>query len=145
MATMEKLQPRKSYKVGNRLEPFYTGGPLSLSSGGDTVACACGDEVKLVQMSNGSVMKTFAGDSEPITSLAFTPNARILFTASRSLQTKKWDVSSGEVLRSWKSHEAPVADMAVDASGYLLATGSADRSARVWDVEKVHVAPLVVY
>ena len=134
---MDKLQSRKSYKVGNRLEPFYTGGPLSLTSGSDAVACACGDEVKLVQLSNGSVLKTFAGDSEPITALAFTPNARTLFTASRSLQTKRWDVASGEVSRSWKSHEAPVADMAVDASGCLLATGSADRSARVWDVDKV--------
>lgn len=74
-------------------------------------------------------------DSEPVTALALSPDGRLLFAASRSLQLRCWSVESGQVLRSYRGHKAPVADMVVDASGGLLATASADRSVRVWDVD----------
>lgn len=74
-------------------------------------------------------------DSEPVTALALSPDGRLLFAASRSLQLRCWSVESGQVLRSYRGHKAPVADMALDASGGLLATASADRSVRVWDVD----------
>lgn len=70
-----------------------------------------------------------------MTALALSPDGRLLFAASRSLQLRCWSVESGQVLRSYRGHKAPVADMAVDASGGLLATASADRSVRVWDVD----------
>ena len=70
-----------------------------------------------------------------MTALALSPDGRLLFAASRSLQLRCWSVESGEVLRSYRGHKAPVADIAVDASGGLLATASADRSVRVWDVD----------
>lgn len=76
-----------------------------------------------------------AQDSEPITALALSPDGRILFTASRSLQQRCWSLETGQQLRSFKGHRAPVADLAVDASGGLLASSSADRSVRVWDVD----------
>lgn len=70
-----------------------------------------------------------------MTALALSPDGRLLFAASRSLQLRCWSVESGQVLRSYRGHKAPVADMALDASGGLLATASADRSVRVWDVD----------
>ena len=72
-----------------------------------------------------------------MTALGFSPNAHLLFTASRSLQLRCWSLDGGApaALRSYKGHKAPVADMAVHASGGLLATGSADRTVRVWDVD----------
>ena len=74
-------------------------------------------------------------DSEPVTALALSPDGRLLFAASRSLQLRCWSMESGQVLRSYKGHKAPIADMAVDATSGLLATSSADRTVRVWDVD----------
>ena len=74
-------------------------------------------------------------DSEPVTALALSPDGRLLFAASRSLQLRCWSMESGQVLRSYKGHKAPIADMAVDATGGLLATSSADRTVRVGDVD----------
>lgn len=75
-------------------------------------------------------------DSEPITSLALSPDGKTLYSASRSLQLKFWSVETGKSLRSLKAHKAPIADMAVDSSGGMLATASADRTARVWDTDR---------
>ena len=74
-------------------------------------------------------------DSEPVTALALSPDAKTLFVASRSLQLRSFDVDTGRYVRAFKGHRAPIADMTVDASGGLLASASADRSARVWDVD----------
>ena len=41
-------------------------------------------------------------DSEAVTALAFSPDGRHLFSASRSLQLKWWDPEQGTCLRSWK-------------------------------------------
>ena len=72
-----------------------------------------------------------------MTALALSPDGRLLFAASRSLQLRCWSLDSDAVqpLRSFRGHKAPVADMAVDSTGSLLATASADRSVRVWDVD----------
>ena len=41
-------------------------------------------------------------DSEPITALALSPDGRLLFSASRSLQQRCWSLESGQSLRSFK-------------------------------------------
>ena len=47
-----------------------------------------------------------AQDSEPITAVAWSPDGGSLYTASRSLQQKRWDVSAGSCRRSWKVRSA---------------------------------------
>lgn len=74
-------------------------------------------------------------DSEPVTALALSPDAALLYAASRSLQLRCWSLASGQQLRSFVGHKAPVADLAVDATGGLLASASADRTVRVWDAD----------
>jgi WD40 repeat protein len=81
------------------------------------------------------VLALMLQDSEPITALELSPDGRLLFTASRSLQLRCWALDSGLAVRSFKGHRAPIADMTVDSSNGLLATASADRTVRVWDVD----------
>ena len=42
---------KQNYRARSRLEVFYTGGCVRLSSDGTTLACACADEAK-VSLSN---------------------------------------------------------------------------------------------
>uniref|UniRef100_A0A383VI50 U3 small nucleolar RNA-associated protein 13 C-terminal domain-containing protein n=1 Tax=Tetradesmus obliquus TaxID=3088 RepID=A0A383VI50_TETOB len=130
----EQLQPKAVYEPVTKLEPFYTGGAVRVTRDHKHLACACGDEVKVLDVATGTVTKTLPGDSEPITALAISPDCRSLIAASRSLSVKHWDWASGECKRTWKPHRAPVADMAIDASGGYLATGSADRAIKVTDL-----------
>ncbi|KAL0028929.1 hypothetical protein WJX77_006509 [Trebouxia sp. C0004] len=130
----QQLKTKLNYKPRSSIEVFYSGGAVSLSTSGH-VACACQDDIKIVDIYSGAVLKTLVGDSEAITALAFSPDGKHLFSASRSLQLKWWSVEQATCLRTWKGHRAPVVHMAVDSSGGLLATASADKSAKVWDVE----------
>ncbi|KAJ7554558.1 hypothetical protein O6H91_06G145300 [Diphasiastrum complanatum] len=129
------LAYKKNFRVTPALQVFYSGGPVRLLPDGSHVACACGEEVKVVEVSSGTVFKTLEGDSELVTSLAVTPDGKSIFVASRSRQIKHWEIQSTICLRAWKAHESPIADMSVDPSGGLLATASADRSIFIWDVE----------
>ncbi|GMH45250.1 hypothetical protein BSKO_13207 [Bryopsis sp. KO-2023] len=131
----ESFKPKKTYRPAARLEVFYTGGPVKLSGDGKTLACACGDETKVVDVASGSVIKTCPGDEEAVTAMCFTPDDRILFSVSRSQTLRKWDLLEGECTRSWKVHRAAVADMMVDRTGSVLATGGADKLVSIWDVE----------
>ncbi|BBN19124.1 U3 small nucleolar RNA-associated protein 13 [Marchantia polymorpha subsp. ruderalis] len=129
------LAYKKNFKASAALELFYTGGPVALSPDATSVACACSDDIKIVDVETGKVTATLKGDSELVTALCFGSDGKSLLSASRSLQVRLWDISSGTCLRSWKAHDAPVANMVLDSSGGLLATASADKSVLVWDVD----------
>ncbi|KAL3146439.1 hypothetical protein ABBQ32_003118 [Trebouxia sp. C0010 RCD-2024] len=130
----QPIKAKLNYKPKSSIEVFYSGGAVSLSKNG-LLACACQDDIKIVDTLSGAVVNTLSGDSEGVSALAFSPSGKHLFSGSRSLQQKWWDVEQGTCLRSWKGHRAPVLHMAVDGSGGLLATASADKSAKVWDIE----------
>ncbi|MCD7457072.1 hypothetical protein HAX54_034058 [Datura stramonium] len=132
---MESVSLKKSYKCVQSLQQFYTGGPYAVASDESFLVCACGDTIKIVDLSNASIKSTIESDSEPVTALALSPNNDFLFSASHSRQIRVWDLSTLKCLRSWKGHEGPVMGMACDASGGLLATAGADRKVLVWDVD----------
>lgn len=96
------LAYKKNFKASAALELFYTGGPVALSPDATSVACACSDDIKIVDVETGKVTATLKGDSELVTALCFGSDGKSLLSASRSLQVRLWDISSGTCLRSWK-------------------------------------------
>ncbi|TVU15947.1 hypothetical protein EJB05_39491 [Eragrostis curvula] len=136
---------KKNYRSDRSLQQFYTGGPFAVgrSPGGDGeggpeefLACACGGEVRLVSSDDASAIgEPIDGDSEAITALALSPDARILFAAGHSRLVRVWDLASRSCIRSWKGHDGPIMAMACHASGGLLATAGADKKVCVWDVD----------
>ncbi|KAJ4811561.1 Transducin beta-like protein 3 [Rhynchospora pubera] len=128
--------PKRSYRCTASLQQFYSGGPYAVSSDGSFLACACGDEVKIVSATDASVRATLSGDPDAaVTALALGPGDRLLFTASHSRLIRVWDVCSLQCIRSWKGHDGPVMAMACHSSGGLLATAGADKKVLVWDVD----------
>ncbi|URD82085.1 Utp13 specific WD40 associated domain [Musa troglodytarum] len=144
MAAPPPLALKRSYRCVSSLQQFYSGGPFAVSSDGASLACACGDEIKIVNSSDASVLASLGGDSESVTAFAFSPDGCFLFSAGHSRLIRVWDLSSRKCARSWKGHDGPVMSMACHSSGGLLATGGADRklfsgsddaSVRVWNLE----------
>jgi U3 small nucleolar RNA-associated protein 13 len=105
---------KKNYRCGRSLQQFYTGGPFALgrSSGGEGeaaaeeeafLACACGGEVRLVSSADAAAIgEPIDGDSEAITALALSHDARFLFAAGHSRLVRVWDLASRACIRSWK-------------------------------------------
>eukprot|EP00775_Hariotina_reticulata_P012079 gene12079-12219_t len=96
------LQPKAVYEAISKVEAFYTGGAVRVTRDNQHIACACGDEVKVLDVATGTVAQTLPGDSEPITALAISPDCKSLVAASRSLSVRIWDWASGECRRTWK-------------------------------------------
>ena len=57
---------------------------------------------QVVDIASGATVRTLPGDSEPVTSIAVSPNGKHIFAASRSLTTKAWDLTDGSCFRTWK-------------------------------------------
>ncbi|PKU82710.1 transducin beta-like protein 3 isoform X1 [Dendrobium catenatum] len=135
MAAPPTVTLKKNYRCSRFLQKFYSGGAYAVSSDGSFIACACNDEIKIVETSNSVVREILEGDGEEVTALTFSPNDRFLFSASHSRLIRVWDLSSFKCIRSWKGHDGPVTSMSCHSSGGLLATAGADTTVRVWDVD----------
>jgi WD40 repeat protein len=69
-----------------------------------------------------------------VSETAFTPDSRILATASYDGTLKLWDTRSGEALRTLSGHQSLVLSLAVSPDGNTLASGSNDNTIKLWDV-----------
>ena len=70
-----------------------------------------------------------------IHSLAFSPDSKLLITASADHTARIWDVSSGRELQILTGHEGPVVDAAFSPDSRRVVTASSDSTARVWDAD----------
>ncbi|RZR98920.1 hypothetical protein BHM03_00028385 [Ensete ventricosum] len=102
MAAPPPLTLKRSYRTVSSLQQFYSGGPFAVSSDGASLACACGEEIKIVNTSDASVLASLGGDSESVTAFAFSPDGCFLFSAGHSRLVRVWDLSSRKCVRSWK-------------------------------------------
>ncbi|KAL6073157.1 U3 small nucleolar RNA-associated protein 13 [Balamuthia mandrillaris] len=130
-----------SFQVSAKIESFYTGGKVALSSDGKFLACTHQDEILLVDTESTKVIQRLH-HPDLITSFAIHPNDKELVSSARNLQLTHWDLTTGKAKRTWKAHKAPVLDMAFGIRGSLLATASADRTIQVWDVDKGYTTHL---
>jgi Caspase domain/WD domain, G-beta repeat len=65
--------------------------------------------------------------------VAFSPDGRLLATASDDQTARLWDPATGECLRTLTGHDGEVNSVAFGPDGRLLATASDDQTARLWD------------
>ena len=65
--------------------------------------------------------------------VAFSPDGRLLATASLDGTARLWDPATGEHRRTLTGHTGWVHGVAFSPDGRLLATASDDGTARLWD------------
>jgi RNA polymerase sigma factor (sigma-70 family) len=68
-----------------------------------------------------------------VSSVAFSPDGKVLATGSHMGTVRFWDPATGKELRVLTAHDGGVIGLAYSPDGRTLATGSWDRTIRLWD------------
>jgi hypothetical protein len=82
-----------------------------------------------------TTLRTLRGHTSWVTSVAFSPDGRLLASGSDDQTLKLWDVETRQEVRTLRGHTDPVWSVAFSPDGRLLASGSGDNTVKLWDVE----------
>lgn len=71
---------------------------------------------------------------DSISSVAFSPDEKLVASVSRDMYLRLHDVNTGVVHRSIKAHDAAIRSVSFSPDGKRIATASADGTAKVWEI-----------
>ncbi|HVR72003.1 MAG TPA: c-type cytochrome domain-containing protein [Vicinamibacteria bacterium] len=116
-----------------RPAPVYA---LAFAPDGKTLAVAGHKEVRLIDLSTGTIARTLLGASDTVRAVAFSPDGKTLAGGggppARGGETVLWNAETGEEIRRVEGHRDFVYAAAFSPNGRFLATGSYDRGIRLW-------------
>jgi WD40 repeat protein len=75
------------------------------------------------------------GHTRPLAAAAFSPDGKLVVTASDDGIAKIWDTESGVLLADLIGHTERIVNASFTSDGKRIVTGSADATIKIWDVK----------
>lgn len=69
------------------------------------------------------------------TSVAFSPEGKLLASSSYDHSVKVWDLDTGECLQTFLGHDACVWSVVFHPVGQILATAGEDNTIKLWELQ----------
>lgn len=122
-------------------QDYVSGDGVAFSPNGRYVAFGTfSGDIYLIQMDNGETERIFAGHTDYIRGLNFSPDSSKLASAANDSTIRLWDVATGEQLQTLTDGSIPYS-VAFHPNGEIIATtphgppdGSAGYTTKIWDV-----------
>lgn len=137
-------RPTPSHSLAIKLGIDRAVSTLKFSPDGRMLAtCHMDGATRLWNLPDGRLKTTLKGHipstAQPspfdvVRALAFSPDGKILATASEDQTAHLWDVTTGRENRILTGHIGMLYSLAFSPNGKLLVTGSHDKTARLWSV-----------
>jgi len=108
-------------------------GPVLISGGADRT-------VKMWNLDNYDLVRTYRGHKDFVTGLAFSPTGKILAASSLDGSIRVWSSSGPALRRTLYGHKGRVGALAFSPDGELLASASDDGQVRIWDLRRSRTA-----
>ncbi|MGD0541203.1 MAG: WD40 repeat domain-containing protein, partial [Tepidisphaeraceae bacterium] len=94
------------------------------------------DRIRVTDLHTGKELWTAAPATVFVTTLAFSPDGKILASAAGFAESdiRLWDVATGKQVGQLVGHGSWVSSLVFSADGKKLISSSADQTIRIWDV-----------
>ena len=99
------------------------------------VATPSGNSAVLWDPETDEVIRRFEGHGGSVTGLDFSPDGRMLVTASDDQTARIWDVATGEQIALLAGHQSYVVSAEFSPDGRFVVTAAHDGIVRIWDID----------
>jgi|GEM_PF-898707 len=131
-ALLDALEHCAELKTIRRNHPLDS---AAFSPDGKKIVLARDLYASIVDAATGETLTTLKGHGSNVTRALFSPDGRLVATASKDYTARIWDAATGQCLTVLAGHEAFVSDIDFSADGErLLTAGFFDGTFRLWDV-----------
>jgi DNA-binding beta-propeller fold protein YncE len=106
---------------------------VAISSDGWTIALIIGDStIQVWDLRNQQKIHSLVVGSVWFTSLAFSPDEKVIVSASKDDKVKIWNLKTGQAIHTLTGHSGSVTSIAISRDGQTIASGSWDNTVKIW-------------
>src|SRR5262249_51776036 len=129
------LQPRRRL-IRSLVEPSHTPHSVVFSRDGRTVLSGGGSDTTLAlwDVDTGKKLRTFAGHSLTVASVALSHDGRVALSGSWDHTLKLWEVTTGKELHTFEGHTVTITSVALSPDGLAALSGNWDHTLKLWEL-----------
>lgn len=86
-------------------------------------------------VASGKLLTSIEGHADAIQVAIFSPDEKLIATASYDREIMLWDVLTGKLKQPFSGHNGAIYSLAFSPDGRVLVSGCADETVKVWDVD----------